>query len=165
MPRVEFDALPDDARLWIFAASRALTSVEQGHLLAAVDTFIDRWAAHGAPLRAARDWRADRFLLVGVDERAAGVSGCSIDALTGVLKELERRLDVALLDREPVYFRTVEDEGIARVSRDEFATMAAEGRVTEATRVFDNTLMKVEDVRSGRWEVPAGQSWHGRVFF
>ena len=40
MPRVDFDQLPDDARLWIFTAERSLSDAEQAQLLAEVDRFV-----------------------------------------------------------------------------------------------------------------------------
>ena len=49
MPAVSFDRLPDDARLWVFAAARPLDGEQQRALLARADAFLDRWAAHGAP--------------------------------------------------------------------------------------------------------------------
>ena len=42
------------------------------------------------PLTAARDLRHERFLMVAADEAAAGVSGCSIDALRR-MDRLDRR--------------------------------------------------------------------------
>ena len=163
MPRVTFDELPGHSRLWVFAAERELTAAERTRLLETVDTFLDHWQAHGHPLTAARDVRHDRFLLVAADEQAAGVSGCSIDALVREIKQLEASLGVRLVDHGPVLFR---DNGrIVRVARDEFATLAREGRVTPQTAVFDTTVTRVEDVRSGRWEGPAAAAWHGRAFF
>jgi hypothetical protein len=163
MPRVNFDELPGHARLWVFAAERELSAEERARFLVTVDTFLDNWQAHRHPLVSARDFRYDRFLLVAADEQAAGVSGCSIDALVREIKQLEGVLGVRLVDHGPVLFR---DEGrVVRVPRDEFATLAREGRVTPQTPVFDNTITRVEDVRSGRWEGPAAASWHGRAFF
>lgn len=163
MPRVSFDRLPDSARLWVFAAERSLSPAESEALLAEVDGFLDQWAAHGVPLTSARDWRYDRFLLVAVDEAAAGVSGCSIDALTGQLRDHERRLGIALLDNGPVTYR--EGDRIARLPRPRFAQLADSGAVGPDTTVFDNTVATVGAVRSGRWEAAARQTWHGRVFF
>jgi hypothetical protein len=163
MPRTTFDALPDAARLWIFSAERRLAPEERDALLREVDGFLDQWAAHGQPLTCARDVRHDRFVMVAVDEAAAGVSGCSIDALTRRLRDLERRLGVALLDNGPVHYRG--DDGVERVSRAAFGSLAAAGAVTPDTVVFDNTVATVGEVRAGKWERAARETWHGRSFF
>jgi hypothetical protein len=163
MPRVDFDTLPSDARLWIFPASRQLTDEERRRVLAETDAFIDEWMAHGIPLQAAREIEHNQFILVGVDERAAGVSGCSIDALVRRMGHLQTALGIELIENAPVLYR---DGGtIARVSRDRFAELAASGSVSLDTRVFDNTVTKVGDFRSGRWEIRAGDAWHRRAFF
>ena len=163
MPRTTFDNLPADARLWIFAAERELSSREREYLLGTVDEVLDRGAAHGHPLTSARDLRHDRFLLIAVDEAAAGASGCSIDALVRDIKRVEASLGLALVDHGPVLFRT--GDTIARVPRDAFSDLARAGTVTPQTIVFNNTLTRVGDVRAGRWEVPAAQSWHAAAFF
>jgi hypothetical protein len=163
MPRIPFDRLPSDARLWIFAAERPLSPDESRGVLAETDAFIDQWTAHGVPLTAGRDLRYDRFLLVGVDERAAGVSGCSVDALVRRMQHLENILRVELVNNAPVLYR--EGDTIERVSRERFAELAASGTVGPATRVFDNTLTRVGDLQAGKWEVKAGDSWHKRAFF
>lgn len=164
MPRRSFDAMPDTARLWIFPASRPLSSTESERVLAETDSFIDGWTAHGVPLTAARDLRHDRFLMVAADEAAAGVSGCSIDALVRRMDRLGSALGVDLVEHGPVAYR---DDGgeIRHLPRHRFAELAAAGSLTLDTVVFDNTITRVGDVRSGRWELPAADAWHGRAFF
>ena len=163
MSGTTFDQLPSSARLWIFACDRALSSVEAERLLADIDVFLDDWTAHRAHLTAARDFRYDRFLMVGVDESQAGASGCSIDSLVRHVKQLEQDLGVTFVDSAPVLFR--EAEGIQRVSRDQFAELAESGAVTLDTLVFDNTVATVGDLRAGCWEVPAREAWQGQAFF
>jgi hypothetical protein len=160
---VDFDRMPPDSRLWVFAAERRLTGGEQKRLLGAVDEFLDGWKAHGHPLSCARDLRHGQFLFVAVDESAAGASGCSIDAMVRTLTALERELGVELVNHAPVLYRT--DDAIRRESRPAFAAKAARGEVTPETIVFDNTLTRVADLQAGRWEVPACESWHARAFF
>jgi hypothetical protein len=161
MPQIPFDQLPPDARLWIFPAARPLNDEERRRVLAEADAFIDKWMAHGVPLTAGRDLRHDQFVLVGVNERAAGVSGCSVDALVRRMDQLGRELGVDLVDNAPVQYR--EGSTITRVSRDEFSGLVAKGAVSLNTVVFDNTVTKVGDV--DRWEVRAAEAWHARAFF
>jgi hypothetical protein len=161
--RTEFSRMPGEARLWIFAAERVLTDDEQQQLFDELDGFLEEWKAHGEPLSAARDLRYGQFLLVAADESTAGASGCSIDALTGVLRRVEGRLGVELASNAPVFYR--DEQGVRRVTRARFAKMAGTGEVTPAVTVFDNTIARVADVREGRWERPARESWHARAFF
>lgn len=163
MPRVSFDQLPPDARLWIFPASRALSDDEQQRVLAEADAFIDQWMAHGVPLNAARDVRHNQFVLIGVDESAAGASGCSVDALVRRMARLQAVLGLELVENGPVLYRN--GQRIERVSRDRFADLASRGEVNLETVVFDNTLARVGDLRTGRWEVRAAEAWHARAFF
>lgn len=161
MSAVPFATLPDDARLWVFAAADPVPDHAAVPLLGAVDTFLARWAAHGAPLHAARDWRDDRFLAVAVDQRTAGASGCSIDGLFRALQALEPTLGTTLLGGGRVYWRDATGE--VRVgTRAAFRAAAAAGALTPATPVFDTTVSTAGDWRA-RFERPLAYSWHAQV--
>lgn len=161
MPAVPFSALPDDARLWVFATAAPLSADAESALLDAVDAFVAGWAAHGAPLTAARDWREGRFMAVAVDQRSAGASGCSIDGLFRTLRAIEPHLGTTLLAGGRVYWR--DDAGAVQGgTRAEFRAHAAAGRVGEATPVFDTAVTTAGDWRT-RFERPLVESWHAGV--
>ncbi|MBI4503782.1 MAG: hypothetical protein HY700_21800 [Gemmatimonadetes bacterium] len=164
MPLIPFEKLPDDARLWVFPCSRRLSESEVAKVLEPADRFLSGWAAHGVPLAAARDWRFNQFLFVGVDEAAAGTSGCSIDALVRAVGALEPQLGATLTANSPVWFRGA-DGAVRCVTRDEFQKLADQGTVEPDTLVFDNTIQTVGALRDDRWETPAKRAWHGSVFF
>lgn len=164
MPRVPFESLPADARLWVFPVHEPLDGLEVQRLSSDVESFLDSWAAHGDPLTSAYAWEEDRFLLIAVDQRSVPASGCSIDSLMRVFKETEARTGKRVLGHGPVYFRGVGGE-IIGMSRGEFRDAASEGEVTRDTPVFDTTLTSLGDFRAGRLEVPARDAWHGAVFF
>jgi hypothetical protein len=159
---VAWDALPDQARVWVFASPQPLTDEQTGTLLDEVDRFLAGWLAHGHSVVGAREWRYDRFLLIGADEAATGVSGCSIDSLFRTLKQLEREMGVALVDSSPVWYRA-EDGTVESVSRPEFRERARGGEISEDTVVFDNTVRSAGQVRQGEWERPARDSWHAKL--
>src|SRR5574338_459522 len=136
MPRVSFESLPDDARVWVFPAANALDAPRAERLLQSVDEFLEQWNAHGAPLTCARDWRDDRFLAIGVDQSTAGASGCSIDGMFRTLARLEPELGTTLLGGGRVYYRDADDR-VQATSRGSFNDLAREGRIRADTPVFD----------------------------
>jgi hypothetical protein len=163
MSATEFSQLPDDARLWIFAAERPLSSEQAARVTAELDAFLDGWNAHGHPVVGAREVRYSRFLMIAADERATGVSGCSIDSLFRVLKELESATGTTLLDSSLIFFRDASGE-VHSAPRAEFREMARSGEVDATTTVFDNTVESVGKMREGGWERPLAESWHARAF-
>jgi hypothetical protein len=161
MPAVPFEALPDDARVWVFAAADPLTGDAASRVLAEVDRFLDRWAAHGVPLRCARDWRDDRFLAIGVDQSVEGASGCSIDGLFRSLRGLEPAIGTTLLGGGRVYWRAA-DGRVACSDREDFPARAAAGAVTDGSPVFDTSVTTAGDWRA-RFERPLRESWHAAL--
>ena len=156
-----FPHLPDSARLWVFGVGRPLSPDEESSLLQSVDGFLEGWRAHGHPLSVAREWLYHRFLLVGVDEQVTPPSGCSIDALVRSLRALEDELAIEIVGGEPIWYRDKSAGGeILRIPRPDFKKRAEEGLVTGDTIVFDLSLTRVGDLRGGKWESPARQSWH-----
>lgn len=153
--------LPDDSRVWVFGADRALTDSEISRVESSLGDFLTGWAAHGAPLRTAHEVVERRFVVVAVDERPAGASGCSIDALSRQVADLGRVLDVDLLGGNRIWYRDGDD--IVCCDRAEFRERAATGDVTADTPVFDPTVAELGDVRDGRFERSAGSSWHARL--
>lgn len=163
MPRVSFEQLPDHGQLWVFPLSRRLTDSEADRCMAVVDTFLDGWAAHGVPLRCARELHESHFLMIGVDIDAEAPSGCSIDALVGQLRALGADLGVTFIDHSPVWFR--EGDEIHLASRAEFGAMARAATISSSGHVFDTSLTKVGQARNGWLERPAAETWHGPAFF
>ena len=154
MPHKSIEQLSDDAKVWVFGISPALSSEQGSHLLRQVDAFLDQWAAHGTPITSAREVRDGSFLIIAADETSE-TSGCSIDRLFGTLKSLEQQFGVAILDSNRIFFR---DNGDVRaVPRAAFRNAASLDSV-----VFDVTAQKLSDVRTG-FEKAARDSWHRQL--
>ncbi len=157
MPRVTFDQLPDSARVWIFASGRPLGGDDAAVLLRDVDRFLDQWAAHGAPLRSAREWRDDRFLVIGVDPTHEQVSGCSIDGLFRGLQTLERALATELVAGGRVFYRDARGTVQLALRRD-VPALAGTGGFHGDTRVYDTTITSARTYRVA-FERPARETW------
>ena len=153
MPRIDVSGLPDESRIWIFGVSPPLSEANGAVMLEGVDRFLDSWSAHGEPITSARDLRHGSFLIIGVDQRSE-TSGCSIDRIFGLLQELERTLGVKILDTERIFYLGG-DGAVTTADRRQFREKCAPDTV-----VFDVLAERLGDVRSGRWQRPAKNSWH-----
>lgn len=157
MSLVPFDALPDNARIWIFGADKPLTGAVVDTMLAEVDSYLDRWKAHGFPLRAAREWRDDRFLIIGIDPTAEQASGCSIDGLFRSLQQLQKSIGAQLVGGGRVFYR--DGSGATHsVARDEFSSLTSSGRIGPKTPVFDTSITQLDAWKS-KFEQPLAESW------
>ena len=156
MPRTDIDRLSDDAAIWIFGITPALDADASRTALQQIDRFLDEWAAHRVPVLSGRELREGAFLIVAA-EKNSETSGCSIDAMFGIMRSLERAFGVQMLDANRVFYR---DAGgaIASVPRGELRNVA-----NEETIVFDTAAQRLGDVRGGAWERPAKDSWHAAL--
>ena len=161
MPVVEFSALPESARVWVFGAAAPVTGAAAQSLVSAVDSHLADWRAHGAPLVCARAWRDDRFLVIGADEAATGATGCSIDGLFHVLRDVESLIGATLVGGGTVYWRGASGTVVSG-ARPAFRDAAAAGTVAADTVVFDTTVATVGAYRAG-FEKAAADSWHGKL--
>jgi hypothetical protein len=160
VPIVPLDSLPDDARLWVFGARAPLDEVDAPRLLKAVDAYLAGWKAHGAALTSGREFRDEHFLVVAVDERASGASGCSIDGLFQVLQEIEKGIGTTMVGGGLVHFR--QGEFVLVCTRAQFELMSVEGEVDGTTTVYDTTVTTLGAYRAG-FERRAQDCWHAAL--
>lgn len=161
MPLVSFDVLPGTARVWVFGSATPLDAEAERALLQTVDAFLERWAAHGAPLTSAWDWRDHRFLTIAVDTSQAHASGCSIDGLFRELHRIDGTFGSAFLRGTTVFYRDHSGEVMA-AARSAMEELAASGALTRASVVFDPTVQTLAEWRE-RFETVAERSWHGTL--
>jgi len=153
---VPFEQLPDSARIWVFASDRELMGAPAETMLATVDRFLAEWKAHGIPLRCGREWRADRFLAVGVDVTQENASGCSIDGLFRALQQVQREIGAQLVGGGRVFYRA--KHGIEMTTREEFIDRVKRGEIARETLVFDTSITDAKAWRT-EFEVRTERSW------
>ena len=157
MPLVPFETLPDSARVWVFGTDQPLSEEATTTLMKAVEDYLAEWKAHGEPLTAAYEFRFGRLLVIGVDQRTAGASGCSIDGLFRVLQGLEPQLGSRMVGGGRVFYRDLNGE-VQSVERHELKALRDSGAIKENSVVFDTSLTDLGSLRQG-FERPARKSW------
>ena len=156
---VDFNTLPESARVWIYQASRSFNEQELLQLQDELDSFLKTWTAHGNDLQAGYEIRYKRFIVIGLDQSNQGATGCSIDASVRYIQELEKKYDVLLLDKMNVSYK--QGEFVAYKSLIDFKAMAKQKAVSKNTIVFNNLVTNKGEYLE-HWEVPASESWHSR---
>tara|TARA_R110002051_G_scaffold138268_2_gene211029 strand:- start:164 stop:646 length:483 start_codon:yes stop_codon:yes gene_type:complete len=156
---VDFKALPDDSRIWIYQSNRSFSEAELVEVRQGLENFLQEWTAHGSDLKAGYEMPYNRFIVIGLDQTKAGATGCSIDASVRFIQDLEKKYAIDLLDKMNVSYK--QGDFVAYKTLLDFKKMAKNKSVSKNTIVFNNLVTNKEEYLN-HWEVPAEESWHSR---
>ena len=138
---VDFGAISDDSRIWVYASPNKLNNDQQNHISNFLSTHIQNWEAHKVPLTAAVTILENHFIVIALDEDINKASGCSIDTLQHKIQELEGYLSVSLTNRLNVF--CLIDGVIVCVPSIKLSATAQED-----TLFYDLTIQKKSDLDS-----------------
>lgn len=150
-----------EARVWIYQSNQPFTQTQELEINAILKDFTASWSAHNQALKASFEIRYSRFIVLIVDETQAGASGCSIDKSVHLIKDLESKFGVDLMDRFNIAYK--DGETVKSVDRTDFEDLIKAGQVNPTTKVFNNMVVTYQDYQN-KWETIAADSWHNRVF-
>jgi len=156
---VNFDTLPETARIWIYQCNRSFSDSELEEISIKISVFLEGWAAHGADLQSGFEIKYKRFIVIALDQQMNAATGCSIDASVKFIQDLETTYKVDLMDKMNVSYK--QGDYVAYKTLTDFKKMAKDKAVSKNTIVFNNLVnSKAEYLEF--WEVPASESWHSR---
>lgn len=150
--------LAPHSRVWVFQANRFLTENEVEKINSELGNFIPLWASHGNEIYGDFTVEKSLFIIVGADEKKSPTSGCSIDALTRVVKKLGEELNVNFFDRLMLSYEDAENS-IKLLSMPEFKALMKKDQIKTSTKVFNNLIETKADLDS-RWYTSLNNSWH-----
>jgi hypothetical protein len=146
----DFNTLPEEARIWIYASENALTEDQQSHILTYIAEHLKGWNAHKVPLTAGVTILENHFIVVALDEGRNGASGCSIDTLQKTIQELEKELSISLMNRLNVFCRI--DNEIQCIPSFKLESMAKAD-----TPFYDLTILTKSDLNT--YLKPISEGW------
>ena len=158
---IDFNKLPDDARVWVYQASRPLSDGDVTAINQALQSALSQWAAHGQALLASAQVIENRFVVVGVDEGYNLPSGCSIDSSVRTLRQLGESLRIDFFDRSAAI--SMADGAVQTIDLPGIKSAVSDGVITPETIVF-NTLVKTKAEFLTNWHLRAADSWLKRYF-
>ena len=158
---IPFNQLSDEARIWIYQASRPLEPRERSAIMQRTREFLEQWTAHGNALQCSADLLYNQFLILAVEESHQGATGCAVDASIHFVRELEQVFQVGLLGRDQVAFRSEETHFLAPL--DQLKATIQRGEITVDMLTFDNTIT-TKKALTDKWLLRAEDSWLGKYF-
>jgi len=157
--------LPNDfdqaSKVWIYQSSRLFLiseALEMGDML---NDFVASWKSHGTPVKGFANLFFGRFIVLMADERATGVSGCSTDSSVRLIKEIEKKYNVDMLNRQSLAFIVKDKIELIPLSQLSYAII--NDFITANTLYFNNTVLNKEQLES-YWIIPAKDSWLKKHF-
>jgi hypothetical protein len=157
--KVEFEYLPDNSRIWIYQSDRPFTPDEKNHIQQMGEIFVTQWTAHGKDLKAGATILHNHFLVLSVNEKLNGTSGCSIDASVRFIREIENRFHVILTDRSKIAY--MKDGKIKLTAFPRIKKEIENQTITGDTLIFNN-LVQTKGALKDQWLIPARDSWMKR---
>lgn len=125
----------NDYRIIIYPASRPLSARESKAITEKLFDFLATWAAHGKPLSSSFKIEKNQFIIVSVDEEIEAASGCSIDELGRVMREINEEFQLGLFDRMKASY--LENGEIKTMKLQEFRNGLKTGSISKEIQVFD----------------------------
>ena len=147
---VSFNTIPEESRIWIYAAEQKLTNEQENCILQSISDHIKNWEAHKVPLTAGVAILENHFIVVALDESKNLASGCSIDTLQKLIQHLEKDLSISLLNRLNIFCK-IEDEILC------IPSFKLESIAKSNTLFYDLTIQKKSELHS--YLKPISEGW------
>ena len=147
---VNFNTIPEESRIWIYAADHKLTNNQENYILKSISDHLQNWEAHKVPLTAGVTILENHFIVISLDETKNGASGCSIDTLQNKIQNLEKALSISLLNRLNVFCRI--DNEIECIP-----TLILADNANQDTLFYDLTIQNKSELDS--YLKPISEGW------
>lgn len=142
-------------KVWIYLSDKELKGDLYENVMRSGTDFVKGWTAHDNPLNGTFEILNDRFIVVTVDETSYNASGCSIDKLLRLIKQLEADHQLKLLDRLLVGYKTT--NGVEVIHSSMVKEKLASKQLDENTLIFNVAASNSEEY--SKWLQPLKETW------
>jgi hypothetical protein len=151
---IAFETLPKESKVWIYQSDKEFNTSDKSYIDDTLTNFCLSWESHGKAINASYRISNDRFIILAADCNSE-VSGCSIDKSVNIIKEIEKHLEIKLLDRT---FVIIESDKIFQLSIAEIKKELKEGNLSPETIIFNNSVITLSEMKHD-WRIPIKKSW------
>lgn len=156
---VEFNSLPETARLWVYPSSRKFYADEVPEIEDKIQKFLKTWKEASLSFKASYKMQYNRFIVLAVEDVASEMTTQDIDTSVQFILQLQEDYKVTLLDKMNVCFK--QGEYVQYKELKDFKKLLKNKALTGKSIVFDNLVQNKEEYEN-YWEVPIEESWYNR---
>ncbi|MFQ3180563.1 MAG: hypothetical protein ACI9Z4_000144 [Polaribacter sp.] len=156
---VDYSALPEDAKVWVYPSSRKFYPTEIEEIEQKIKTFVENWKADDENFKASYQFLQNRFIIFVADVSETTITNLDIDASVSFILELQETYKVELLDKMNACFK--QGEFVQYKELKDFKKLVKNKAVTGKTIIFDNLINNKEDLENF-WEISIENSWYNR---
>lgn len=149
-----FEEFPDHSRIWLYQSNRALNGEEMNQLEEEITKFTEEWASHGDQLMATAKVLNPYFSIVAVNDANIQPSGCSVDVLMNLIKQLGAKMNINFLDRMKITIK--EGEELKQIDFSDLSNHK------EDTLIYDPMVSLLGEFRN-EWPIPIEKSRYNQL--
>lgn len=155
---IESSALSDEARVWVYPASRKFYAQEVDEIINKLHSFVSSWKKSSMDFQASFELKYNRFIIFFAENNIQ-LTNNDIDEQISFILTLQNEYKLDLLDKMNVCFKQGEFVQYKEIKA--FKKLLKEKAVSPKTIVFDNLVQSKYDFEN-YWEVPITDSWYNR---
>lgn len=152
----QFNQMPPNAKVWIFASDKIISPSQLAIINQKAIPFIQNWTAHQNHLQAEFAVLYNCFLVFMVNESVHEISGCGIDKLTHLIKELDAETSLNLLNRMGV--QLLENNKVTCLTKSAFLEKLSTENLVNST-AFNNQITTKKQFET-EWVIPLKNAWY-----
>lgn len=156
---VEFNSLPETARLWVYPSSRKFYVDEVPEIEDKIQKFLKTWKEASPSFKVSYQMQYNRFIVLAVEDVESEITTQDIDTSVQFILQLQEDYKVTLLDKMNVCFK--QGEYVQYKELKDFKKLLKNKALTGKSIVFDNLVQNKEEYEN-YWEVPIEESWYNR---
>lgn len=152
----QFNQMPPNAKVWIYASDKSISPSQLAIINQKAVPFIQNWTAHQNQLKAEFAVFFNCFLVFMVDEGVHEISGCGIDKLTHLIREIDTETNLNLFNRMGV--QLLENNEVIGMTKAEFLSKMATHDLSK-TKAFNNQVI-TKNQFDLEWIIPIENAWY-----
>ena len=145
-----YSELPSHSKVYIYQSNKELNNIELSDIQNLLIDFSSNWQTHGKPVNNTFKLFS-HFICFFVDESSYITSGCSLDAMVGIIKSIGIKFNIDFFNRNNIAF--IDDKKTKLLSLNDFKDLI------KPDVIVYNNLVKTKSEFESNWKAPVRETW------